>query len=180
MKIAITQQQTIINDIVYDCLDPNWYTLLKNHKIVTVPNLLYVDLDVDLLILSGGANSDARQKTELRWYHQAVCNNIPVVGVCHGAFFLNIIFGGTNKQTKNHRNVNHNITMENKDYMVNSYHDVCIYNLGKELMPIAEAKLDRQIEAFKHEKLPIWGIVWHPERMKNPVLPKDLEKILNG
>jgi gamma-glutamyl-gamma-aminobutyrate hydrolase PuuD len=38
--------------------------------------------------------------------------------------------------------------------------------------------LDGYTEAFKHKDKEIYGIVWHPERMKNPVLPKKLVEFL--
>jgi gamma-glutamyl-gamma-aminobutyrate hydrolase PuuD len=37
---------------------------------------------------------------------------------------------------------------------------------------------DKTIEAFKHQALPIYGIVWHPERMDVPVLPEEVAILL--
>jgi gamma-glutamyl-gamma-aminobutyrate hydrolase PuuD len=37
---------------------------------------------------------------------------------------------------------------------------------------------DDSIEAIKHKYKSIYGIVWHPERMKEPVLPNDVRSIL--
>ena len=34
-------------------------------------------------------------------------------------------------------------------------------------------------EAFKHKTLPIYGMLWHPERMENPVLPPEVKKLLD-
>lgn len=180
MKIAITQRQIEINGFVHDCLDPNWYKLLKNHELVIVPNLINIDLDVDIdmLVVSGGDHSNNRYKTELVVCDWAMRNNIPIMGVCHGAFFLNYAFKGVDAEIKGHRNVEHTIVMEDQEYLVNSYHDVCIYELGQDLIPIAWS--GKYVEAFKHKTLPIWGIVWHPERMEDPILPKDLMELLYG
>ena len=179
MKIAITQRQTEINGFVHDCLDPNWYSLLKDHELIIVPNLINIDLDidVDMLIISGGNHTEARYKTELVVCDWAMRNGIPILGVCHGAFFLNYAFKGIDAKVEGHRGKDHAVIMEGQEYIVNSYHDICIYELGKDLTPIA--RTDDHVEAFKHKDLPIWGIVWHPERMENPVLPKEIKDLLD-
>jgi len=180
MKIAITQRQIEINGFVHDCLDPNWYRLFKGHELIIIPNLIDIDLDInlDMLVISGGNHTEARYKTELVVCDWAMRNDIPILGVCHGAFFLNYAFKGIDAQVKGHRGKDHTVTMEGKEHTVNSYHDICIYELGKDLTPIAWS--GDHVEAFKHKDLPIWGIVWHPERMADPILPKDLERLIYG
>ena len=49
--------------------------------------------------------------------------------------------------------------------MVNSYHDFSIVKLGRSLDNLAFTK-DGSIEAFKHKRKKILGIMWHPERYK--------------
>jgi len=180
MKIAITQRQLEINGFVHDCLDPNWYKLFKGHELIIIPNLIDIDLDIDLdmLVISGGNHTEARYKTELVVCDWAMRNSIPILGVCHGAFFLNYAFKGIDAKVEGHRGKDHAVVMEGQEYIVNSYHDICIYELGQDLKPIA--RTDDHIEAFKHKDLPIWGIVWHPERMDTPVLPSDIRKLLRG
>jgi putative glutamine amidotransferase len=180
MKIAITQRQIEINECIHDCLDPNWYKLLKGHELIIIPNLIHIDLDIDIdmLIISGGGHTTARYKTELLVCDWAMRTGVPILGVCHGAFFLNYAFKGIDAEIKHHRKIEHTITMEGQEYIVNSYHDVCIFELGKDLTPVAWA--GDHVEAFKHKDLPIWGIVWHPERMADPVLPTDLKRLIYG
>lgn len=178
MKIAITQRQTTINGIVYDCLEQGWYHLFKGHEICLVPNVVDVIVDADMLVVSGGNETEQRYKTELTVCDWAMRNNKPILGVCHGAFFLNFAFGGINAEIQGHRNVEHDVIMEGKTYTVNSYHDVCIYQLASNLISVAETK--KNPEAFKHKEHPIWGLVWHPERMEDPVLPSDLRRLIYG
>lgn len=178
MKIAITQRQVQINGIVYDCLEQGWYRLFADHELCIIPNLINVVVDADMLVISGGDESEQRYKTELTVCDWAMRNKKPILGVCHGAFFLNFAFGGINASVEGHRNTNHKITMEGSEHMVNSYHDVCIYELANPLVPLAEAH--DHCEAFKHEQYPIWGLAWHPERMEDPVLPSDLRKLIYG
>ena len=47
---------------------------------------------------------------------------------------------------------------------VNSAHHQGINRLGKELLPICQAK-DGTIEAVMHTSLPVIAVQWHPERM---------------
>lgn len=178
MKVAITQRQTEINGITYDCLEQGWYRLFKDHDIQIIPNLIHVTVDADMLVVSGGNETSQRYKTELTVCDWAMRNGIPILGVCHGAFFLNYAFGGVNTEVKGHRNVEHTVLLEGASPTVNSYHDICIYELGEALVPLAYA--GDQVEAFKHKQLPIWGLAWHPERMEEPVLPSDLRKLIYG
>jgi len=178
-KIAITQTQMEYNSVTYDCLDPRWYSFLSPNLVIPVPNLSEIELDVDILILGGGKHSPARTQCEIKQWTEAIKYEIPVVGVCHGAFFLNYLYDGLNKEVEGHRNEDHEIILENEKVMVNSYHDVGIFTLGKELNPISTCVKDGSIEAFKHETMNIWGILWHPERMENPVLPSAVREILN-
>ncbi len=177
MKIAITQRQSEINGVTHDCLDPAWYTMLSSHELIPVPNLIGLDIQVDMLIFSGGDNSKARSLAELICWSSAMKKEIPVLGVCHGAFLLNYLHDGLNKEVTGHRNIGHTIEMENKTHTVNSFHDVGIYTLGKDLETVAIG-MDGSCEAFKHRDKNIWGLVWHPERMEIPVFPKDLSELL--
>jgi putative glutamine amidotransferase len=67
--------------------------------------------------------------------------------------------------------------MEGQEHLVNSYHNSKIDKLGRDLVAIATA--DSAVEGFKHVERPIWGLVWHPERMQEPVLPKMLKNLIN-
>jgi len=178
MNTIITQPQTIINNITYDCLDPRWYQFLDQHNVRPMPNIINVDFDADLLILSGGSDSADRLATEQNCYKIAVDKNIPIVGICRGAFMLNQLYGGSNKRLAGHQGVDHTIEMEGEEFTVNSYHGMGIYLIGDDIEVIATS--DDGIEAFKHATLPHWGIVWHPERMEVPVLPSELEKLIYG
>jgi gamma-glutamyl-gamma-aminobutyrate hydrolase PuuD len=45
-------------------------------------------------------------------------------------------------------------------------------------MEILAVDESNNIEAFKHKQYPIYGVVWHPERMEVPILPKQIQEIL--
>lgn len=178
MKIAITQRECSINDITYDCLEHGWFDLLKTHDIIPVPNLGRCDFDFDMLIISGGDNSHSRFQTEVACFNVADRLNLPILGICHGAFFLNTMYGGINGTISGHQNREHLVTLENQEITVNSYHTGNIAELGIGLEILAHH--NQHIEAFNHKSKPQWGIVWHPERMEFPVLPKAVKALIYG
>ena len=177
MKIAISQREIVHNNITYDCLEQGWHTLLSRHTLVPIPNVSNIETDFDMLILSGGDTTPNRTHTETMYYNIALLKGVPILGVCHGAFFINEFHSGTNKPIEGHKNTAHQIEMENTTEFVNSFHTNSIALLGKDLLPIAYCRADDTVEAFKHSKLPIWGLVWHPERTEG-LLPTDLYEIL--
>jgi N5-(cytidine 5'-diphosphoramidyl)-L-glutamine hydrolase len=180
MKIAITQRPTIINGFEYDATARGWYDLLPHHTLMPVTNhSIQTDIDFDMLIISGGENTAERNVVEQHYFELAQEHSKPVFGVCHGAFFINEYFGGTNKGIDNHQNAEHSVFLDGSLQTVNSYHSLAIDTLSKRLAVVSR-DTSSNIEAFKHKKLPIWGVVWHPERMQEPVLPKDLKELLLG
>jgi putative glutamine amidotransferase len=181
MKIAISQREEIIgqSEQSYDCLAKTWYTFLNKHEIIPIPNVIVDrDYDFDMLILSGGNASLARLHTELKLYNYALDNNKPILGVCHGAFFLCEITGGTCGDIEGHRGEEHVVRMEGHNTIVNSWHGSNIITVGPDYTTIA-TDLDGNIEGFKHNTKPIWGLVWHPEMMEVPVLPEELNTLLD-
>ena len=66
--------------------------------------------------------------------------------------------------------------MEDLNFIVNSYHSQSIKSLGPNMVALA-VDTDNHIEAFKHTSKPIYGIVWHPERMDTSVLPYEVSTL---
>ena len=183
MKIAVSQREIVLQNaigekLVFDGIERSWAKFLVGHTIVTVPNVIDIDhLEFDCLLLTGGPDSVARHLTENALYAVAYKRNLPIVGICHGAFAINDIAGGTNGIIDGHVGTTHTVTIDGIDYTVNSYHEQSIESLGPDFIPIGVD--DRgNIEAFQHSTLPIYGIVWHPERQDDPVLPEAVKKLL--
>ena len=186
MRILISMRDFRIppNNFLFDCLERSWYSFLGNHHLIPHANTRTVDetIDFDCLVLSGGSDSVARNVTENLLFVHAIKRKKPILGICHGAFVVNELSGGKNQIDWNnvptHENSEHEVTMDGKKVLVNSYHGQTITQLGPQMIPLAIHEPDQTIEAFKHQALPIYGIVWHPERMEVPVIPEEVAILL--
>jgi len=184
MKLLLSQQERKFPPFFFiqDCLERAWYHVLAGHEIIVAPNIpnyQWDDIEYDCLILTGGNDSVARNLTENHLYQQAELANKPIVGFCHGAFAVNDLAGGINDYfgDDSHVGTNHQIQMEEKTWIVNSYHSQFIARLGPGFETLAVDN-DGYSEAFRHIFKPIYGVVWHPERQDKPVLPSCVADLL--
>lgn len=166
-------------NFTFDALERNWYNLLHQHTLIPVPNIGIIDTnqEFDCAILTGGNDSIARHTTENLLFEHARSQGKPIIGFCHGAFAVNDLTGGINGEIEGHDMSSHEIDMDGIRYLVNSYHGQCIEQMGFGMQTLATAA-DGSIEAFGNMQSQIFGIVWHPERMKNPVLPLTVAQML--
>lgn len=124
--------------------------------------------------------SAKRDNTEMQMIDFAIKNNIPLLGECRGMQIINIYFkGGLIQDIKSQFPAishigEHEIEITDnsfKQYLgtsrmqVNSYHDngMSENELGDKLVHFAKSN-DGIIEGIYHPELPIFGIMWHPER----------------
>lgn len=162
-----------------DGLERAWATFLVGHELVPVLNTIdMIDHEFDCLMLTGGPDSIARNLTENALYALAYQRGSPIVGICHGAFAINDIAGGRNGVIQGHVGSTHTITLEGQEHVVNSYHGQSIEALAGDFVATGFA-LDGTIESFQHQTRPIYGILWHPERMDDPVLPSAVKTLLS-
>lgn len=180
MKVALSQRIIYNNGIAYDCTEHGWYSLLKNQELFFLPNTFDIDFDglsnyVDVFIITGGDDSTLRRTIEVKFASKMMQRNKPVIGVCHGAFLITELLGGTVEPVEGHRDTTHNLIYKNQIVAVNSYHDLAITKLHKNGIPLC---VDEQghIEAFIDGKLA--GMVWHPERMSDPWVPLEILDLL--
>jgi len=142
---------------------------------------------LDLIIFCGGNDlpvikrnkaNNLRFKLNNFIFKKAISNKIPILGICFGAQYLAYKFKSKFKK-KTH--IGENIVNLNKKKIrikVNSYHNVIINSLGKDLEVRGLAD-DKSIEFFSHNKKKIIGIQWHPERYdKFKKIDKDIIKSL--
>lgn len=148
----------------------------------------YLDsLDLDAIVLTGGNDltsveepstaAPERDDFEISTLEYAIKKGIPVLGVCRGLELINEYFGGTLSPTTGHVACTHDINFHTSDCnvdteltlpeqtTVNSYHDYAIAStdVGEPLCVLGTAP-DDTVECVVHESLPMWAIMWHPER----------------
>ncbi len=181
MRILVTQRELQPPPLghTYDALERVWYNLLHKHWLRPYPNVGVIedDLDYDCLLLPGGTDSLARNATENLLIQHAIDHNKTIIGVCHGAFAINDYFGGTNSPIKGHEFTQHSVLMGSKEYTVNSFHGQYIETLANGFTETAIAH-DQTVEAFEDPTRNCYACLWHPERMKTPILPPSISRIL--
>lgn len=110
----------------------------------------------------------------------AIQKGIPVLGVCRGMQLINSFFGGHTIDVSDvcgtanaHVAVEHEVQLNLHNgplgecaIKVNSYHNRILLAdcLGQGIMPFATIAEDGSVEGFRHKRLPVSGIMWHPER----------------
>lgn len=202
MKVLAISQRIVINKFgaKQDALEHNWLVFAEKlgFLLVPIPNipgrteLLLNQLNVDGVVLSGGNNivgtsnyqpeksyqaEDSyieRDETEAEMIKWAIKRKVPMLGICRGAQFINVFFGGKLAQVhamlhvaKTHRVAWVNQLLwqnEGKETLVNSFHNFGMYRdlLAPDL--IAVANYGNEVEAFVHKNRLIAGVMWHPER----------------
>lgn len=183
MKIGLTQRVLHFNNVDYDCTEHGWYKMLEGHTLVSIANDPEQDFSklvdsLDMVIVTGGDASPKRLLTEVRLLTECYQKNTAMLGVCHGALFINQMEDGTNFACENHWGTEHMILMEGQQHTVNSFHDNSIVKVAESCDPIALSE-EGDVEAFKHKTRPVWGVMWHPERQEQAVLPLAVKAILN-
>ena len=98
------------------------------------------------------------------YLNYSIKNKIPIIGICHGAQFLASSFESEINKKKGHVRKYHTIFLNSKKTVkVNSFHNYSITKLSNNFIKLAWTK-DGSMEAFKHKKYKMLGIMWHPER----------------
>lgn len=172
-----------------DVLSQDWSKFFEKLEInpLLIPNTIknissfLEDMHVHGLILSGGDNigdNPDRDETEQKIIDYSFAKKIPLIGICRGMQVLNTFFGGAIETLENSKHVGnpHSVSLnknfasflQTENLQVNSFHNniIKLENLGKNLKPFAVAN-DYTIEGFYHTKLPMFGVMWHPERNLN-------------
>lgn len=200
MIIGITQRVNINNfEERQDALDQRWYDFAKllGITLIPIPNniedpIVYLnDFRVSGFIFSGGNDVSfhyheraepiimdivpERDLIEQKILQHAIESNLPVLGVCRGAQFINVYLGGglvpvdIDKHVSTQHKIdclsNSHIKFRTSQLDVNSFHKYGIVPdvLASSLEAIALFD-ENEIEAFHHKAYKILGILWHPER----------------
>lgn len=128
------------------------------------------------VILSGGNDLSAfnenklskmRDEYELKIIKNCLKMKLPLLGVCRGAQLIASFFKSDIKGCENHTKEHFVLDLSSRkesEIWVNSFHNYAIFSLKKPLKPLFKSAQDESIEAFRHEKAPIFALMWHIER----------------
>lgn len=136
------------------------------------------DLTADLSGLDAGDVSDTapeRDQQEARLLQEAAQRGLPTVGICRGLQMINCHYGGRLVRVNSaaHVATRHHVRIDSDPWRsllgsgrdVNSFHKcgVAADGLGADLAAFATSD-DGTVEGLYHRRLPLVGIMWHPER----------------
>ena len=178
MRIGLTQRVLLHQGRAYDSLEHSWYEYLQGHTLIPIPNRLPVSIpDIDVLIVTGGDDHPVRNHVEHELVDIMLAQNTPVIGICHGCQLLTQKLGGTVTPVDDHMDSHHEVTYQEQQYLVNSYHKLRI-----ETVPMGATVLARDPDG--HSEAWILGrtasVMWHPERMSQPWWPQEIAQLLTS
>ena len=102
---------------------------------------------------------------------------LPILGVCRGMQVIQERAGIRLEKIDGHVKTNHTLFDETEGYTVNSFHNFGTKLSSPELLVEARAE-DGIVEAIRHIKLNMHGIMWHPERV-TPFAERDIQFFKN-
>jgi putative glutamine amidotransferase len=161
-----------------DALDQRWPRFLAAVGVVGIPLpnrpelavRIASELELAGLVLTGGNDlaayggdapeRDATDAVLMDWARGCAA---PVMGVCRGMQLILHGFGAKLERAQGHVTASHEVLIDGEARHVNSYHHFIVRK------PVAALRVwgtawDGSIEAIRHEREPILGVMWHPER----------------
>ena len=190
-KIAIVQRAEFIKkrNETCDLIDQRLtnFLLKMNYFPFFLPNntsyikMFIKKVTIDGVILSGGdaltkynGISPERDQVERLMINFSIKKGIPVLGICRGMQAIQDYFENKIQVVKSHVNTKHVLKVSGSNKLtkilksqrtVNSYHNYGSFKVENDISCLATSS-DGVIEAVKHNKSEIYGIMWHPERNK--------------
>lgn len=163
-----------------DCIDRRWSNFLNKCNLlpIFVPNntkilnKYLVSLPIDGILLTGGGDLSPqggtdfeREKIENNLIKYSIKKKLPLLGVCRGMQAIQNYYGDKLYKVKNHVVKKQKIFFSNgKIYEFPSFHNFGTVENNKNFQINARSH-DNIIKSISHKKLPLHGIMWHPERI---------------
>ena len=161
-----------------DALDQRWSLFLAQCGLVAVPLPNNPELAAEIvrrvavqgLLLTGGntlacygGDAPERDRTEDHLLTLASERDLPVIGVCRGMQMIQHWSAVQLVRVSGHVTPEHEIQLNGRSEIVNSYHDYGATDSVPDLIVQARST-DGVVEAVRHRKHRVCGMMWHPER----------------
>jgi GMP synthase (glutamine-hydrolysing) len=137
-----------------------------------IPNTTpFEDLDVDGLVLSGGAGSTAGESVPGNIDEYLDKAEFPILGICFGHHYMSLHFGGKTglAEKPEFGKMEINVDLEDELFfnLPNTFfawesHNDEVKELGEDFIILAHSE-NCAIEAIKYLKKPFYGVQFHPE-----------------
>jgi putative glutamine amidotransferase len=176
--VAVTLRTEPAQGEIRDCLDQKWSAFLNKAGFtpLLVPNHpaslnALLTLPLAGVLLTGGGDLEAyggaphgREATEKKLFSFCREKKLPLLGVCRGMQALQNFFGEKLHRVEGHVSPRQKVCIRDQWEEVNSYHQWGTQQTTPPLVGWAYAQ-DGTVKAVRHESLPFFGIMWHPERL---------------
>ena len=178
-KVALLDNHdSFIHNIVHEVAVCNCEWRLFLHDQTSVADIL--DYHPTHIILGPGPGAPQDAHVMMALLNQ-IAHRVPILGICLGHQAIGVHFGA---RLGHAEKICHGkpdiITHTNTDIFtdvpsptqIGRYHSLHIHSLPESLVTLAKGS-DGTIQAFKHHKLPIFGVQFHPES----ILSNELQPI---
>jgi N5-(cytidine 5'-diphosphoramidyl)-L-glutamine hydrolase len=192
--IAVTQRVEIVPGYGErrDALDQRWTDFLRQaglspllipNNVASLPGMLE-ELPLSGVLLTGGGDlaqyggqMPERDAVESALIRFAIERDLPLLGVCRGMQAVQHHFGVPLEPVSGHVAKEQTVIVEGRPQAVNSYHNFGARTTMPDLEVWGVAE-DGVIEAVRHRRHAILGVMWHPERL-SPFRAADIEMFRN-
>ena len=191
IPVAVTQRVEVTRyGERRDCLDQRWTDWMIHCGLLPVPvpnDAAAAAALCDLaqakgLLLTGGndlaslgGDAPERDATERRLLTRFEASGLPVIGVCRGMQVIQARFGVPLYRIEGHVTAVAQVRLaDGATRRVNSYHRFGTLETVPELEVLVRAA-DGTVKAIRHTSRPIFGMMWHPERL-DPFPERDAEQ----
>ena len=137
-----------------------------------IPNTTpFEELDVDGLVLSGGAGSTAGESVPGKIDDYLDKADFPILGICFGHHYLSLHFGGKTGPAESPEFGRMEIEVDSEDELFKGLpkkfnawesHNDEVQKVGEDFEVLAHSK-NCSIQAVKYHKKPFYGVQFHPE-----------------